>query len=69
MADEKPPELTVVPLVQKPNEIAAAGDRLRRDLDALVANQPAIARVRRAAYLALVAEGFTEAQALELCSK
>lgn len=70
MADEpSKPDLTVVTLAQKPSEIAVAGDKLRRSLDDLVANQPAVAKVRRAAFLALVAEGFTEAQALELCVK
>ncbi len=59
----------VVQLPQQRNEIAAAGDNIRRNLDALIENQKAIAKIRRAAFLAYVAEGFTEAQALELCCK
>jgi hypothetical protein len=51
------------------NEIAAAGDTIRRNIDMLIENQKMIARFRRAAYLNYVEEGFTEVQALELCLK
>jgi hypothetical protein len=58
---------TLVKLPDQKNEVAAAGDHIRRHLDELIENQRVIAKIRRAAYLAYVAEGFTEAQALELC--
>lgn len=59
----------LVPLPAQKNEVAAAGDHIRRHLDELIENQRVIAKIRRAAYLAYIAEGFTEAQALELCYK
>ena len=51
------------------NEIAAAGDSIRRNIDALIENQKSIAKFRRAAFLAYLAEGFDEKQSLELCCK
>jgi hypothetical protein len=68
MADERSGP-TVVPLPAQKNEVAAAGDNIRRHLDDLIENQRAIAKIRRAAFLAYVQEGFTDAQALELCCK
>ena len=65
MSDDGP---KVVDLPVK-NDVAAAGDNLRRNLDALIANQVAFAKLRRASYLAHVDAGFTEAQSLELCCK
>ena len=58
----------LVPMIPK-NDIAAAREKLGRDLDELIQAQETIARLRRASFLALVAAGFTEAQALELCCK
>lgn len=58
----------VVDLAPK-NEYAAVGDSLRRNFDTLVANQKTIAQLRRAAFVAYVDAGFTDAQALELCCK
>jgi hypothetical protein len=59
--------LTLVKLPDQKNEVAAAGDHIRRHLEELIENQKTIAKIRRAAFLAYVAEGFTEAQALDLC--
>jgi hypothetical protein len=56
----------LVPLEPK-DEMKAAGDALRRMAPELIENAKTIARIRRASYLAHIAEGFTEAQALELC--
>ena len=63
---------TVANLVRLPdqkNEVAVAGESIRRNLEDLIENQRTLAKLRRAAYLAYVAEGFTEAQALDLCCK
>lgn len=49
------------------NEMKAAGDALRRQLPAIMDNARLIAQIRRASYIAHVEQGFTEAQALELC--
>lgn len=40
---------------------------LRKALPDMIENATLFAQLRRANYLALVKEGFTEAQALELC--
>jgi len=58
-------------VVQLPprNELAAAGDNLKRNLDQMIENVKTLAQYRRAAYLAYVESGFTEPQALELCCK
>jgi hypothetical protein len=61
------PKVVVLP-AQK-NEAAAAGDAIRRQLDALIENAKTIAKIRRANFDAYKAEGFTDAQALELCCK
>jgi hypothetical protein len=60
---------TLVSLPQKPDQLAAAGESLKRNFDTLVAHQLTLAKLRRASYLAHVEAGFTEAQALELCCK
>lgn len=60
--------LRVVQLPER-NEVAAAGDAIKRNLDAMIANAPVLAAYRRAAFLAYVEAGFTPAQALELCAK
>jgi len=45
------------------------GDAVRRQLAAIVENATTLAKIRRANYLAYIAEGFEPMQALELCSK
>jgi hypothetical protein len=57
---------TVVTLAPK-NDVKAAGDAFRRQLPELMENAKAVAQLRRAAYLAYLDAGFSEAQALELC--
>lgn len=49
------------------NEMKAAGEALRRQMQEIIENGRTIAKIRRANYLAYIEEGFTEAQALELC--
>lgn len=49
------------------NEAAACLARLNRDIPFLLDHAVLAARVKRAYYEALVSEGFSEAQALELC--
>lgn len=63
MTDKKPVGL---PNIEK-NEIRASVDLLRRNMAEQIEAAQLIAKLRRAQYLALVAEGFTEAQALEIC--
>lgn len=60
--------LKVVPIGVK-DELLASAESLKRNLETLIAHQMTMARIRRAAYLALVEVGFTEQQALELCCK
>lgn len=48
------------------NELKAAGDAIARQLPDMIKNAVMIAKLRRAYYKAYIAEGFTEAQALEL---
>ncbi|TFL16435.1 hypothetical protein [Jannaschia formosa] len=57
----------IVSMPEKADEMMAAVEALRRGLPALVASAPLIAKVRRAHFDALIHEGFTEAQALQLC--
>ena len=49
------------------NEFRGALDGFRRKLPEMIEHAQLMAKVRRASYIAHVAEGFTEAQALELC--
>jgi hypothetical protein len=66
---EKPASATLLQLPGQKNEVAAAGENIRRHLEDLINNQRTLAKIRRAAFLAYVDEGFTEAQALDLCCK
>lgn len=52
-----------------PHPTKAAIENLRRILPEMLEHAALLAKIRRASYLALVQEGFTEAQALELCAK
>lgn len=49
-----------------PGELAKAVAEMRQRLPALIEFQRIMARVQREAYLAYIAEGFTQKQALEL---
>lgn len=50
----------------KPDEFAAAIEGIRRNLDNLIEHAKLIAAIKRAYFDALVKEGFTPEQALEL---
>lgn len=50
-----------------PDKERAKIEELQRGLPHLLAAVEVTAKIRRAYYLALVREGFTEAQALDLC--
>lgn len=55
-------------VVMRPkDDMKAASEALRRLAPELIENAKTIASIRRASYLAHIAEGFTEAQAIELC--
>ncbi len=52
---------------RSPEEIAQALDQINLLVGAIANNASHIASARRALYRAYLAEGFTEAQSLELC--
>lgn len=60
---------TLVDLPQKPDEMRAAVELIKRDAAALIEMGIVMAKIRRAHFLAYKAEGFTDAEALELCKK
>lgn len=49
------------------DELLAAFEKDRRKINAVIGFTADIAKLKRAQYLSYVAQGFTEAQALELC--
>ncbi|WP_445677712.1 hypothetical protein [Pseudomonas putida] len=63
MTDKTPVGL---PNIEK-NAMRAHVDLLRRNMPEQIEAMQLMAKIRRAQYLALVAEGFTEAQAIEIC--
>lgn len=67
--DDKPTGPTIVPFVSAPNPLKAAGDEIARNLSTMIDTINNVAKFRRAAFLAYIENGFTEAQALELCCK
>lgn len=56
----------IVPIGTK-DDLQAGLESLRRGLPQLIEHAVMIAQFRRAFYLELVKQGFTEAQALDLC--
>jgi hypothetical protein len=68
-SDDDHSKINVVPLEQPKSEIAAAGEALRRSEKVLTDNAAVIARIRRANYLAYIEAGFSDEQALALCTK
>lgn len=61
----KTPEIEPVELGEK-NELAADFEKLKRILPTILEYSALIAKSKRAMYLAYVAEGFTEAEAVAL---
>jgi len=59
----------IVGLPTKPNEMRAAIEAIERDAEAFIEMGAVMARIRRAHFTAYIAEGFTPAEALELCKK
>jgi len=59
----------IVGLPAKPDEIRAAVESLKRNAEAFIEMGVVMARIRRAHFSAYIAEGFTPAEALELCKK
>jgi len=51
----------------KPNEMLASVASLRRNLPAFLEHAAIVAAIKRSYYNALIKEGFSEQQALELC--
>tara|TARA_B100002049_G_scaffold210911_1_gene173626 strand:+ start:295 stop:513 length:219 start_codon:yes stop_codon:yes gene_type:complete len=66
MSNENDKTLRLVPGGGKPDQTKQAIRQLRENMDDLVELQSALAQIQRAKFKALIAEGFTEAQALEL---
>lgn len=64
--DEPKNELKVVEIGTR-DAVKASVEESRRNLPAMLEHAKTMAQLRRAYYLAYVEEGFTEAQALELC--
>lgn len=63
MTDKAPVGL---PNIEK-NAMRGHVEQLKRCIPEQIEAAQLMAKIRRAQYLALVAEGFTEAQALEIC--
>lgn len=59
----------VVQLPEQKDSSKAAREYLKRNMDDMLEAQRVLAKIRRALFLALVEEGFTEEQALTLCVK
>lgn len=50
-----------------PNEMRESLRQLSENMDVIMESQEIMAKIIRKKYLSLIKEGFTEAQALELC--
>lgn len=64
MSEDNRPKLVTL---EPHNAIKAAGEALARSLPEMISAIETVAKYRRASYLAHLAAGFTDAQALELC--
>lgn len=65
MNDDQDPKIHVVPTAK--DEAAGAWQTMTRMMEQQRAFAAEVAKTRRALYLAYKAEGFTDAEALELC--
>jgi hypothetical protein len=59
----------VVEFTPQATPFAKARDEIARNLSTMIETVNNVAKFRRAAFLAYVENGFSEAQALELCCK
>ncbi len=66
MSDDKTSDITLLSLGE-PDKVAALVEQLRREMPHQIELDKLIAKIRRQRFLNYVAEGFTDAQALELC--
>jgi Tfp pilus assembly protein PilO len=66
MSNETDPKISQLPQIEH-DKLVATIAMLRRNLPHQLELQSLIAKIRRAGYEAYRKEGFTEAQALELC--
>lgn len=60
---------TIVPTIKTNDEVLSSLEKLRRSEASCIETARIVARIRRASYLAYLEQGFSEQQALELCSK
>lgn len=65
--DDENPNLIPLPGGGNPDLSKEATRRLQESLPQIIEFQIVMAKIHKAKYDALIAEGFTEAQALELC--
>lgn len=65
--DDKTPKHPHVIELGAKNPLQIAVDDLRARMPLMLEHAALMAKIRRASYLAHLAEGFTEAQALDLC--
>ena len=61
-------EITAIPAIEQ-DKMQANLEQFRRNLKAIIEFNGMQARVRRASFLALIEQGFTPDQALQLCAK
>ncbi len=53
----------------QPDEFKAAVESMKRECESMCDSQAIFAKIQKAKYDACIEEGFTEAQALELCKR
>lgn len=67
--DNDKPKVTVIPGGSNPNEVKEALRNIRSNLQLHLEYIQITAKMHKTKYDALIKEGFTDAQALELCKK
>ena len=60
-------DMKIVDLPQIPDDVKASQEIIKRGMEDQITGIKLMARLRRAKYEAHLEEGFTEAQALEIC--